>query len=380
MNPELAKYQRAYQSALKQYCKSPGTSPRRQSTKLLGAKAVDSGLSPKETLNFHTHALLGLLDTETSEYSKKLLIGRASAFYGMFENAVDANLPEKSSTPGKLKRMVATLLTRSKELATSNKKLQHEVQQRKAGEKSQHASEKTTTQLLAKSLRMEDELRKLSRRMFVVQEEERKKISRELHDVIAQALAGINVHLAGLQTNGTAASKDLHQKISDTRRLVQQAVEIVHRCARELRPSALDDLGFIPALQSHIKNFRNQSKLRISLRAPADIEQIGMAEKIAFFRIVQESLFNVVQHAKATQVTVSITSTAEGFRLSIRDNGKGFSIPDPASIVGGGHLGLLGMRERIEMVGGTFHVESVRGKFTTIRALLPHSTSTPKAR
>jgi signal transduction histidine kinase len=378
MNPKLAKFQETYQSALRLFCDHPDGLPQRRSANLFGAEAIEFGFSYKDTLNAHTHALLNLLAGADSGPARQGMIARASTFYGLMCDAVEEQSPDLKPAPTRVKGLLSTLLTRTGELTASNKKLKDEIQQRKAEEKLKLASEKKTRELLAKSLRMEDELRRLSRKLLVVQEEERKKLSRELRDVIAQALSAINVRLTGLQTKSAAASADLRQKIETTRLLVQQTVEIVHRFARELCHSALDDLGFIPALQSHLKTLRGQSTLRISLRASPDIEQLEIPEKIALFRVIQESLYNVIQHAEATQVSISITSNSAGFRLAVRDNGKGFSIDEPDYIAGGGHLGLLGMRERIEMIGGTFQVESRRGRFTTIRALLPRTGILPK--
>lgn len=377
MNPELPHYERDYQAALDCFCKVAGGAPAQSTIARLGARAVRLGLPSAKVLDLHTHALLLLLNQPGGKKNQKFFLQRGTFFYSVLRAEIDALLPDQASPHRKLKRMVGTLLTRTDQLAASNKKLQHEIRQRKVGEKLKQQNEKATIELLKKSLLMEDELRRLSRRLLLVQEEERKKISRELHDVIAQALAGINVRLAGLQTKSAAAGKELHQKIADTRLLVQKVVEIVHRFARDLRPSALDDIGFLPALRSHIRTLGNESKLRISLRATPLIEQLGMPEKTAFFRVIQESLHNVVQHAKATKAAISITfSKDREFHLCIRDNGRGFAIPSSGMIAGGRHLGLLGMRERIEMIGGTFSMQSSKGKFSAIRAVLPFSPPT----
>jgi signal transduction histidine kinase len=376
MNAELTKYQRDYQSALRRFCQNPDSPAGGWGIRSLCQGAVQLGFCLQDSLNVHSLALLNLLDEEKGGPARKTLVQRASAFYGLLRKAIEEKAAKGSTTPEKLKRMVDTLLIQKKELAATNKKLQQEIQQRKAGEKLQSANEKTTRQLLAKSLRMEDELRRLSRRLLLVQEEERKKISRELHDVIAQSLAAINIRLAGLQIKNASAVEDLHQRIADARVLIQQIVEIIHRVACDLRPSALDDLGFIPALQSHIRTLRDQNKLRISVRVSAQIEKIGIAQKTAFFRVVQESLSNVRHHAKATHVHVSITNSSKGFLLKVRDNGRGFATGSHDAAFRKTHLGLLGMRERMEMVGGTFQVESRRGKFTAIHAFLPHPPPT----
>lgn len=174
----------------------------------------------------------------------------------------------------RLKSIIGTLTQRTKQLATSNERLKCEIAQRKSVEKSLRTSEQTTVQLLQKSRRMQEELRLLSRRLLSVQEEERKRISRELHDVVAQALTGINVRLSMLKTQSTADASDLHKKIATTQRLVLKSVEIVHRFARDLRPTVLDDLGLIPALQSYLKIVREENGLEIALSTFRGVEKL----------------------------------------------------------------------------------------------------------
>ena len=271
----------------------------------------------------------------------------------------------------RLKKTIGTLTQRTKELATSNESLKREIAQRKAVEKSLRTSEQTTSQLLQKSRRMQEELRHLSRRLLSVQEEERKRISRELHDVVAQALTGINVRLSMLKTQSTADASDLHKKIATTQRLVQKSVEIVHRFARDLRPTVLDDLGLVPALRSYFEIVREDSGLRIDLTTFRGVEKLDVGAKTVLYRVVQESLSNVVQHAKASRVTVSLAEHGGIFCMDIHDNGKGFQTEKVEAAESGEHLGLLGMRERVEMVGGTFRVESTPGKQTTVRVKIP---------
>ena len=272
----------------------------------------------------------------------------------------------------RLKTIIGTLTHRTEQLATSNEKLKREIAQRKSVEKSLRTSEQTTVQLLQKSRRMQEELRLLSRRLLSVQEEERKRISRELHDVVAQALTGINVRLAMLKTQSTADASDLHKKIATTQRLVLKSVEIVHRFARDLRPTVLDDLGLIPALQSYLKIVRKETGLKIDLSSFSGIEKLDVGAKTVLYRVVQEALSNVAQHAKASRVTVLLTDQSGKVCMDIRDNGRGFQMDKLEAAENGLHLGLLGMRERVEMVGGTFCVESAPRKQTTIRVEIPH--------
>jgi signal transduction histidine kinase len=128
-------------------------------------------------------------------------------------------------------------------LAASNRKLRQEITRRQTMEQALRKSERHYGRLLEQSRGMQEQLRHLSHQLLTVQEEERKKISRELHDEIAQTLTGINVQLAALETPATINVKDLRKKIARTQRMVEKSVDIVHRFARELRPTVLDDLG-----------------------------------------------------------------------------------------------------------------------------------------
>ena len=147
-------------------------------------------------------------------------------------------------------QMNQTLRQRSVDLAVSNRRLKQEILRARRWRNPSGKASDTTRQLLEQSRRMQEQLRQLSRQLLSAQEEERKKISRELHDVIAQTLTGINVRLAALKTEATHNTKGLQSKIARAQRMVEKSVDIVHRFARELRPAVLDDLGLIPALHS----------------------------------------------------------------------------------------------------------------------------------
>jgi signal transduction histidine kinase len=168
--------------------------------------------------------------------------------------------------------------------------------------------------------------------------------------------------------------KGLQKKITTTQRLVEKSVDIVHRFARELRPSVLDDLGLIPALHSFVKVFAKRTRLRIRLTAFAAVEQLEGAKRTVLYRVAQEALTNVARHAQASRVDVSIQKRPAAVRMQIRDNGKGFQVQRAFEAKKNNRLGLLGMRERVEMVGGSFTVLSVPGNGTTIRAELPVRT------
>jgi signal transduction histidine kinase len=259
----------------------------------------------------------------------------------------------------------------AEDMSRRNAKLNLEIARRKVVEEELRAHRKELAGLLRQSRLQQKQLRDLSRRMLHVQEEERKRISRELHDVIAQMLVGINVHLAMLAHGYVAAPETLQQQISNTQMLVEKAVEIVHDFARELRPTMLDDLGLIPALQVFMKGFMAETGIRVSLTASAKIDQATAMVRTTLYRIAQEALTNVARHAAASHVEVAIKSLVGVIRMTIIDNGQGFQVSGNAGSKKKTRLGLVGMRERVEMIGGTFHVDSAPGGPTTVRVEIP---------
>ena len=260
---------------------------------------------------------------------------------------------------------------RVEELANANRELKLEVARRQAVEKSLKQSEQHQARLLTESHAMQDQLRHLSRQILRAQEEERRRISRELHDVIAQTLTGINVQLAALAKQTRLEPDAFDHSIIRTQRMVEKSVEIVHRFARELRPAVLDDLGLIPALHAYIKNFTTQTGIRGYLTAFAGVERLEIARRTVLFRVAQEALTNVARHAHASRVHVNIDKLRDGICMKIKDDGRSFYVERVLHANGGKRLGLLGMRERLEMVGGRFAVDSAAGKGTTVVAKLP---------
>jgi signal transduction histidine kinase len=220
---------------------------------------------------------------------------------------------------------------------------------------------------------MQEQLRFLSHQILLAQEEERKQISRELHDDISQTLTGIHVHLATLTTDQEIHSKDLQQKIARTQQLVEQSVAIVHQFARELRPAMLDDLGLIPALQAYLKEFTQRTGLHIHFTAFADTNTklLENVPRTALYRVAQEALKNVARPAQASHVEVNLLKVPGAIRMEIHDNGKSFEADRVLSDKKSKRLGLLGMRERMAMVGGTFSVTSAKGQGTTIQVEIP---------
>ncbi len=262
-------------------------------------------------------------------------------------------------------------------LTASNEKLEQAIIQRQVTEAALRQSEQHQKQLLEQSNEMQEQLRQLSREVLQVQEDERKRISRELHDVIAQTLSGINMRLALLQSEAGTSTKDLQEKITQTQHLVAQSVDTVHRFARDLRPAMLDDLGLIPALHSHLKDFTQQSGIHVALQAQADVEELDSTGRTVLYRITQEALTNVVRHAKARLVEMKLEKFSGIVSLEIKDDGQGFELGGKSCGIKNNRLGLLGMRERVEMINGTFHIDSKPGGPTTIRVEIPVGAPEP---
>ena len=194
-----------------------------------------------------------------------------------------------------------------------------------------------------------------------------------MHDVIAQTLTGINVRLAGLKKEATSNTRGLQRSIDRTQRLVERSVEIVHRFARKLRPTVLDDLGLIPALHTFMKHFRAETCSRVSLSAFAEVDRLDGDKRTVLFRVAQEALTNVARHAQASQAEVKLEKRHGAVCLTITDDGKGFPTERVVRSQNGKRLGLLGMTERLEIVGGNFTVTSAPGKGTTVLARVPLS-------
>jgi PAS domain S-box-containing protein len=262
-------------------------------------------------------------------------------------------------------------------ISASNRRLEAEVIQRVAAEKSLKKSQAKQHKLLLQSERMQDQLRHLSRQVLRAQEDERKRISRELHDVIAQTLTGINLRLAALKQQAGVNNQDFNRHISQTQQLVEKSVNSVQQFARELRPAVLDDLGLFPALHTFLKHFTETTGIRTHLSNIVRLEKLDTAQRTALFRVAQEALTNVARHANATHVFIKLRKTSTGTEIKICDNGKSFKVKDVLIVPGGKHLGLLGMRERMEMVGGRLAIESFQGKGTTICAQIPFLKKSP---
>jgi signal transduction histidine kinase len=362
---------RSYRSALKKHLQAGGGSDRKYARRI-GQRALALGLDILGLARIHELALAGLEPDASSPGQGSVADHQHREF---FETAVSHLEEGRLAISGAISRRtphaIEALKLRTEDLVATNAELHLEIARRIAVEESLRTSEATTSLLLKKSRRLQEDLRSLSRRLLTVQEDERRRISRELHDVVAQALAGINVRLAVLRSQSSANVRDFEENIKVTERLVEQSVEIVHRFASDLRPMILDDLGIIPALQSYLKAFQERTQIPAKLTAASAVERLDPPARTALYRIAQEALANISRHASPGQVTIDLRPGKTCVRMRIRDDGQGFDSENHDISAAGGHLGLLGMQERAEMVGGSLRIESKEGRGTTVLVEVP---------
>jgi two-component system, NarL family, sensor histidine kinase DegS len=189
-----------------------------------------------------------------------------------------------------------------------------------------------------------------------------------------QTLVGINVELSALGKGNTDGQKHLSVKLANTKRLVENSVHTVHRFARELRPAVLDDLGLIPALHTFCNDVATRGKLKIKLTAFGGVEAMPIDTRTGLYRVAQEALNNIVRHACANHVKLCISKVDGTIRMEIIDDGKSFKVAKVLHSKSNKRLGLVGMQERVEMLGGNLSIESLPGKGTTVCAQIPFNS------
>jgi len=231
------------------------------------------------------------------------------------------------------------------------------------------ATNETLSSAIAARERAEAARRDVVRRLATAQEDERRRIARELHDQIGQYLAALGLGLKALETAAPEASS-ADQQLRHLRGLTDLIGTEVHNLALEIRPTALDDLGLSAALSTYAEEWATRSGVKVDFQnAGVDGERLPPAVETAVYRVVQEAMTNVLRHARASHVSLVLQRTSQGVVAVVEDDGRGF---DPAAASQtSGRLGLLGMRERVELVEGHLTVESAPGGGTTVIARIP---------
>jgi PAS domain S-box-containing protein len=212
------------------------------------------------------------------------------------------------------------------------------------------------------------DLRDLTSRLQAIREEERAGIAREIHDELGQQLTVLKMDIAWLNKKIGKEDTDTKSRLNQLTEMVDETVKTVRRISSELRPSVLDDLGLVAAMDWHLKEFEKRSGIKTEFLEPDMDVQLGDSVKTALYRIMQESLTNVARHADAKNVKVKLEQVGFDVILTIEDDGKGF---DKQKIAGKKTLGILGMKERTTALGGKYEVISSPGEGTTIRVVTP---------
>jgi PAS domain S-box-containing protein len=224
-----------------------------------------------------------------------------------------------------------------------------------------------------------NQLRALAARLDAIREEERRTMAREIHDQIGQALTALKLDLASLRAHLPAgtAREEVHRRVGDMDRLLEETLETTRRLSAELRPAMLEELGLAAAIGWQVRELEARTGIRCRVDlAPVDLDlpegkRISPAAALVLFRILQEALTNVARHAAAHQVHVQLAAEPEAFVLTVHDDGRGISSEEKTRA---SSLGLLGMRERALVLGGEVTILGVAGSGTTVTARLPRES------
>ena len=212
----------------------------------------------------------------------------------------------------------------------------------------------------------EETRNRYARRLIAQEEELRKNIAMELHDDVGQEITALALNLAYIGKHlGGESGIDLRPTLDDSRMLAKDISRTVRNLMNTLRPSQLDEYGLVSAIRSYVGQYTQRVGFAVTVQASADFPRLGPKKEIALFRIFQEALNNVAKHADATNLLISLDCDADSVQLSVTDDGTGLVPHDAPQSSGSGH-GLTIMRERAELVGGTFRLDAVPGQGTSL--------------
>jgi signal transduction histidine kinase len=217
------------------------------------------------------------------------------------------------------------------------------------------------------------QLQALSRKLVKIQELERSHIARELHDEAGQTLTSLMVALRLLEREAHRPEAVI-SGIAEMKRTLDAVVENLHRLGMDLRPPSLDHLGLVAALRQHVQTIVSKYGVNVQFESLLTSPRLSSEVEVSLYRIVQEALTNVIRHADAARVDVLLEQRADRIILLVEDDGVGF---DLHSATNNGRLGLVGLRERVEMLAGRLHIESAPGKGTVVQVEVPYELQNP---
>ncbi|MED4600710.1 sensor histidine kinase [Paenibacillus validus] len=213
----------------------------------------------------------------------------------------------------------------------------------------------------------------LGLKIILAQEEERKRIAREIHDGLAQNMANMVLRTEITERMlAKEAYNAVKNELSDLKLSVRSGIEEVRKIIFNLRPMALDDLGLVPTLRKFVQDYEEKAKIRTKFEMVGKEIRLPSGMEVAIYRLVQETFSNVHKHAQATHVTLELTFQQQMVKLTVSDNGMGFSTENiDKKIANGTHYGLMGMRERVELLEGRMDIESTVGVGTKVSMVIP---------
>lgn len=223
--------------------------------------------------------------------------------------------------------------------------------------------------LLDRLKKSEGELRELAKRVIASGEAERRQCALMLHDELGQSLTGLKLELEMLEKHLSPLSPRARKSIDAIKTQYRFIAEGTRRVSKSLHPSMLEELGLVPTLNWYVDGFIRSGNLEVDIEEVGFDEDLPLPVSLALYRVAQEALTNVVRHSRATKVIIKLTKGFPCVIMGINDNGQGIS--PPKGIKKSKGLGLVNMRERVESLGGTFRIQSLRGKGTKIRVTVP---------
>ena len=213
----------------------------------------------------------------------------------------------------------------------------------------------------------EDEMRRLSQRLVVAQEEERRRLARELHDEVGQMLTALRMELGKAERGRSSGGGGFAAGIAECKRIIDTVMESVRALSMGLRPAMLDDFGLGTALDWHGRDFSRRYGVPVFLAVEGDVDGLPEPHRTCVYRVVQEALTNCAKHARATRVDVQVRGTADRLHLSIRDDGVGLETAEDRRV----GMGLLGIEERVREIRGVVSIQSGAGSGTTLEIEIP---------
>jgi PAS domain S-box-containing protein len=244
--------------------------------------------------------------------------------------------------------------------------------------KAHRRMEEKTKALLSAAILAQRKLSSLSHGILRMQEDDRRRIGRELHDEVGQLLVAVGVNLDVIKNMLASPDGPVRDRLDDTKRITENILDRVRRVLREFRSLDVETKGLIPSLRAYIGEYSGRTGTAVNFSEDDLAEILNYDQKVAVYRIVQECLTNAARYARASEIAVTMRCRDDELSLEVRDNGAGFDVERQNSDFSGHHTGILGMRERVNVLNGRFGIESRPGEGTLVRVIIPFSEGSPE--